>query len=141
MSTRWYRGKRTNNKGWLHGSVIDLDEDCALIMPPYLHASTLSKVELINLFAEAVDPATVGQHVGILDKDETYIFEGDIVKVHDTLKRSDEPCHEFVGVVDFADGSFVIEDGCVTHDRWMDYEVEVLGNRWDNPELLPEEVS
>lgn len=79
------------------------------------------------------DPETVGQYTGLTDKNGlTKIFEGDIVKVYDVY------CNEtVVGVVEFCDGSFRIYDTDFTsYYRWMDYEVEVIGNIYDNPELM-----
>ena len=79
-----------------------------------------------------VIPETVGQYVGLDDKNGKGVFEGDIVKVYDVY------CNEtVVGVVEFCDGSFRIYDKDFTsYDRWMYYEVEVIGNIHDNPEFL-----
>lgn len=80
----------------------------------------------------SVKPETVGQYTGLKDLHGTRIFEGDIVKVYDVY------CNEtVVGVVEFCDGSFRIYDTDFTsYDRWMYYKVEVIGNVFDNPELL-----
>jgi len=42
----------------------------------------------------------------------------------------------FTGVVMFDNGSFMIKSDIGAHYRWLDYEAEVLGNIFDNPELL-----
>lgn len=80
------------------------------------------------------DPETVGQYIG-LDKNGTKIFEADIVKVYDVY------CNEtVVGVVEFCDGLFRIYDADFTsYDRWMNYEVEVIGNVYDDVNLLEED--
>ena len=84
----------------------------------------------------ACDHKTIGQFTGLTDKNGTKIFEGDIVHVHDRLLRCDKPYHEFDGVIEHKDGSFVIVGEVMTHYRWLDYDVTVLGNIHDNPELL-----
>lgn len=78
-----------------------------------------------------VDPKTVGRFIGLYDKNGKMIFEGDIVRVHDCIHD-----HNFNGYVSFANGSFMVRDDPVTHYRWMDYFVEVIGNIHDTPELL-----
>lgn len=78
------------------------------------------------------DPLTVGQYTGLRDKNSTRIFEGDIVKVYDVY------CNEtVVGVVEFCDGSFRIYDKDFTsYGRWMYGKVEVIGNVYDDVNLL-----
>lgn len=73
---------------------------------------------------------------GISDKNGQRIFEGDIVLVNDKLPSVPKEERYFKGVVEFKDGSFVIRGEEFTHYRWIDYEVVVIGNIYDNPELL-----
>lgn len=75
---------------------------------------------------------TIGQFTGLTDKNDKKIFEGDIVKGKDNLEKS----LEVYGYIDHKYGSFVIVGDFMTHYRWLDYEVEVIGNIYDNPELL-----
>lgn len=83
--------------------------------------------------AYEVIPDTIGQYTGLTDKNGKKIFEGDIVKYKYYLEGKP---FEFQGYIDFKNGSFVIVGDFMTHYRWLDYEVEVIGNIHDNPELL-----
>lgn len=79
---------------------------------------------------------TLGQFTGLTDNNGKKIFEGDILYVHDRLLKCTAPFHEFRGVVEHKNGSFVIVGDLMTHYRWIDYDITVLGNIHDNPELL-----
>lgn len=63
------------------------------------------------------------QFTGRLDINNKEVYESDNIKCKDLYTGL-----EFTGTVAFQDCSFVIKDDCVTHYRWMDYEVEVIGN-------------
>jgi uncharacterized phage protein (TIGR01671 family) len=78
-----------------------------------------------------VNPKTVGQYTDLLDKNGKKIFEGDIVRGTDRMYE-DLQLYGFVG---YENGSFVIVGDIITHYRWIDYELEVIGNIHDNPEL------
>jgi len=43
---------------------------------------------------------------------------------------------EYVGFVDFSDASFIIKTSYMSSYTWMDYEINVLGNIYEDPELL-----
>lgn len=81
------------------------------------------------------DPETIGQYTDIKDKSGKKVFEHDIVKAYDQLDEI-----SFIGVVKYFNGSFYIcdTDFC-SYYRWMDYEVEVIGNVFDNYEFLCEQ--
>ena len=88
--------------------------------------------KLLGIETWQVEPETVGQYTGIIDKNNKKVFEHDIVKAYDPLDEI-----PFIGVVKYFDGSFYIcdKDFC-SYYRWIYYEVEVIGNIFDNPELL-----
>lgn len=115
-----FRGKRHKDyctkQDWTYGvPFIDHEGDCIF---------KTSASELV------VDPETVGQYTGLIDKNGKKIFEGDIVDIQypDTFV-----CNT---VISYIGASFCGDDG---NDAWEldDYTfLEVIGNIHDNPELL-----
>lgn len=85
-----------------------------------------------------VEPDTVGQFTGLTDKNGTKIFEGDIVKINIAGLL-------FNAVCKFHSGSFGLVWHYMGEDRWQAFtsichvEYEVIGNIYDNPELMEDE--
>lgn len=79
-------------------------------------------------------PDTVGQYTGLKDKNGTKIFEGDIV----LLKGDEEPYQ-----VAFDESCFQVYGNsiCYVMDNFYDHDIEVIGNIYDNPELLEGDIS
>ena len=90
-----------------------------------------------------VIPETIGQYTGLKDKNGTKIFEGDIVLVPyiDPIFKctwnDTSPCE--LATVKYCDGVFCveyIESGDKFTLSAMDGYMEIIGNIYDNPELL-----
>lgn len=100
---------------------------------------------------------TLGQYTGLTDKNGVKIFEGDIIRFEDTYCEGGEG-YEYPGewaVDTFNNAEIIIKDGCVcfgetlfepsvyediqlyypNFNEWFEY-AEVIGNIYDNPELI-----
>ena len=150
MNKNKFRGKRIDNGEWVYGGyhkhikrtacpIEDkiTDEDIAyLIIESGFSDWNMPKP--INVYE--VIPETVGQFTGLKDKNDKEIWQGDI------LKTDSE-----VNYVDYQDYSF----GTHNHRQLIDYiwgtsigelhyfddVFEVIGNIYDNPELLESEMN
>lgn len=69
-----------------------------------------------------VIPETIGQYIGVRDKRNKKVYEGDRVKgvTFDGMKID--------GYVTFNDGAFCIKTDIATLYRWSDYDFEVVGH-------------
>lgn len=85
------------------------------------------------------------QSIGIRDITNQEIFEGDVVKTTRFVGRADEVGgfyeydKEFIGIVKQLEGSWVIDTGSDAVCLWTEIEEnEIIGNIYENPELLEE---
>ena len=122
-----FRGKRIDNSEWVYGSYTHCQDG----------EGHTSIIPFRANYHVPVDPETVGQYTGLSDRNGKEIYEGDEVRFDDTY-TTDNPIQE--GIVGFGNASFYIDSGYTKHYRWIDYECEVIGNRWDNPDLLEGEI-
>ena len=115
-----FRGKYGNNP-WLYGSLVTKNRNNNGIQ------ERNSPVTIL------VDDGSIGQYTGMNDSTGKEIYEGDIVRTSD---NDDE-----LAVVEWDDEDlrFTVTHGNVVNGLGEGYysrEVEVIGNMYDNPELL-----
>lgn len=134
-----FRGKRVDNGEWIYGDLLTPTD----IMDVWEISENTGMGDRYE-----IDPETVGQYTGITDKNGTKIFEGDIVC---TRYSDGEICCS--GDVQFCYGVYGAEWieqkknkgmvggwGQLHNLRRFDDDIinhiEVIGNIYDNPELL-----
>lgn len=128
-----FRGKRIDNGEWEGGYYAKFgytEKERSYIIPVYASA----------LYAIEIDPATIGQYVGLKDKNGRKIWENDICEmVYDGVS------HTYLIVWDEGELDFKGTNGKKKYGGNFEYltcceEIEVIGNIFDNPELLEQIV-
>lgn len=158
-----FKAKQIDNGEWIEGSLIDLDIDSGYcyIVQPYKKASILPIIFLITDRMKLVDPETLCQFTGLYDKNGKKIWENDILMCYGTPEDLVKAVFGEFGVRDIETGSIVdkvigwhyevvptdaiskCEPFCWSMPLTKYYidrcEMEVVGNIFDNKELLQEE--
>ena len=150
-----FKAKRLNNGEWIKGYY--LNHENKVYICPYICFASYSGDNVIR-FGNwyEVDPETVCQYTGLKDKNDKKIWENDIVRFEGYGYMPEVE----IGEVVFSRGCFGVEYlsklcKALGHNdksfyrigktsKWRDmgasgiitYTYEVLGNIFDNPELL-----
>lgn len=135
-----FKAKRVDNGEWGEGYLMDEN----YINTPFNDESVGGR------FDEPleIDTNTICQCTGLKDTNDNLIYENDIIKCCRLDEYGDEERYrEHIESVDWDDYGFYVNDGntgsdslCL-YDNSIDYidtiaTVEVIGNKFDNPELL-----
>lgn len=113
-----FRGQKADNKEWVYGYLVCIPDgdsfDC------YIISDFDERDSIYDLWKYAIKviPETVGQYVGIKDKNGKKIFEGDIVSI-------DGKNYE----VKYLLGQFFV--GINMPIAYKRFECEVIGNIFD----------
>lgn len=154
-----FRGKRIDNGEWVYGVPLFDWAPCSL------KCKNQHKGELLTFFGWddcyheydefEINPATVGQYTGLTDKNGVKIFEGDIVSANNKFFRElyrfvvkfglcggtenvdfavGYPCFFFEEITDTIPEEFIMRKDPLYFLNA--YECKVIGNIYNNPELL-----
>ncbi len=150
-----FRGKRVDNGQWLESGSFCRCGDDGINWDYYLgtgkpaiheidpHGNIRASTTLDDCMFCMVDSNTIGQYTGLTDKNGKKIFEGDIVHVLGNQQVDDWKNVNYIGSVAFLDAGFCVIDGTIEDHAFrryqlprLDFDLEVIGNIHDNPELL-----
>lgn len=162
-----FRGKSVNESKWLYGYLgevkFNIIQTTYVEKVIFENLSWFNTDNFGYVISDcAVDKDTIGQFTGLQDKNGKDIYESDIVRVREyhnnaiTLFSCEEVMQltheevkgdlekEWTGVVKYEESCFIVGDTffCAFHGdmrfSFPMYEIEVIGNIHDNPELMEE---
>lgn len=141
-----FRGKRIGNGEWLVSkTVVRADGGFFLALSDAeVYGDYGNKEGVTHLccnrgFLAEASPETVGQFTGLEDRNGKRIYEGDIAKVTDDAdEMQSDGSDTGIGSVEFYRGLWYVDNG--PNNALYDLDpcgyIEVIGNIYDNPELL-----
>lgn len=123
-----FRGKRTDNGEWVKGFYCMFNGKKHLIYTGY------AEVDCGDYYPVGyeVDPKTIGQYTGMDDRNDTKIFEGDIVEgnrlgeIYRYQICYNKGLASFIGLRGTGYAKFTYDSDAF----------EIIGKVYDNPELL-----
>ena len=141
-----FRGKLCHSDTWVYGNLCKTENESAFILPTHLCGMDRHHFRIESDEPFSVEPDTIGQFTGMVDKDGLKIFENDVVRFENYC------CVEKVtniatGIVEFSDAEFCVKQISGIDRGWMNLfygpdgkefswnELEIIGNIFDNPEL------
>ncbi|OUQ17656.1 hypothetical protein B5E84_09995 [Lachnoclostridium sp. An14] len=121
-----FKAKRIDNGDWVEGNYITDEQDKEKAYIGYIFG--IEDFDIVE-----VNPETLCQYTELKDKNGNRIWENDIVRIENSMD-------EGIGNVEFYGGMWYV-DGEPNNNlydilEYDDGEVEVIGNIFDNPELL-----
>lgn len=132
MRENLFRGKKIESGEWVEGYLIKQDnpEYHCYIVVSFKAEQDNRHTDILECDIFEVVPETIGQYTGCCDKNGKKIFEGDI------LKFRPGTYYPVVYDMDYgAFGSCYFSDFDFLH-KYDFKKIEVVGNIYDNPELL-----
>ncbi len=152
-----FKAKRKDNGEWVEGQYVYITNPLTEDGKPIKHLICNGT----NIFNDLIDPDTLCQYTGLTDKNDKKIWENDILKFNDEIWYScytscgteyDSWEAENYGVVGYCDYSarydftkYKYNENQVEADLHKNHDIEfsefvkeheVIGNIFDNPELL-----
>ncbi len=133
MASRIYKAKRKNwrelprEKWWIEGAIFEGKENSYIITNVKVTDEWEDSEIGADVIGYLVDPETICQDTGLTDLEGRKIFEGDILKIPEKKNHN----------VKFEYGQFCVGINCPI--AYIRTECEIIGNIFDNPELIGEQ--
>lgn len=123
-----FKAKRKDNDKWVEG------------LPGYDMSGNIAEIETHKSFGDCriyeIDPDTLCQYTGLTDKNGKKILENDICIIKDGTLDEEDGC--FICKWDDCTARYILDGNGLTvdFDNVDARDVEVIGNIFDNAELL-----
>lgn len=141
-----FKAKRKDNSEWVEGYLYK-HQYFAFIFPLVTNGSYDNSKKVMNFMNPCfeVDPYTICQYTGLMDKNGNKIWENDVVRFHypfECLEHNQYDngysVHYCTGQVlwDKETASFQVTERISAENYEVLDDCKVIGNAFDNPELL-----
>lgn len=137
-----YKAKRLDNGEWVQGALLDGESHCLIGQEIKFSPYTEHECKIVGY---EVNRDTICQCTGLKDKNGKLIWENDIAKfdVYYYEKLQSSTISQIKWCNALCALSLVVNDrgtrGTLGHLMDLNKEIEVIGNIFDNPELLESE--
>ena len=121
-----FRAKRVDNGKWTYGYLYCIWERKYILWGMTNNVPDMTEVE----------PSTICQCTGLIDKNGKLIWENDICIITDGTLDEEDGYFRLDWEIDRAMFEFEGTGICANFDNVSGYDCEVVGNIFDNPELL-----
>lgn len=129
-----FRAKRLDNGEWIEGCYLKSPCEYTGFLKDFISVATYDEEnECGSELIYKVDPETVCQYTGMTDKNGSKVWENDIIQM---FYRDGETN---VGTIRYTDECVrfqYYEGNIIGYGIDMTCDMEVIGNVFDNPELL-----
>ena len=142
-----FKGKRIDNGEWVQGYLFDDGFENGrmfvggLVIEEY-HGTACDDWSITGINFCEVDPSTICQCTGLKDKNGKLIWENDVVAYWDAYSTDSGYAEAYcIGKVVWDDEtiSFQVTNRLSAESYEVLDECSVIGNKFDNPELLESE--
>jgi len=137
-----FRGKSSDNDEWVEGYLhknrnpFEKNYYIDTLKTDKIKIGKIDDFTVLKCVTEMVEPETIGQYTGLKDKNGNKIFEGDILQ----NKTNEYYKGNVIVIYNNKQARFEVDTSikCCHKDlpTMLSRDFEVVGNIYDNPELL-----